>query len=455
MAVSHPGDDAGMKKQWAARATLRVPEVAMTGSSLSNAPGTIDGPLRDEATLESLFRTHFSSLCQEARGHLGESASSAAPKVVESAFRQAWDDRASIATEADLTAYLHDMVRRCAARELSRRAAAHHLGGASSGGAHHASSAPDVDQAWQHLTRQIHPEATRAEAQAYTEQLRHSAAEHVGDLSKPQSLRIPVLIGVVGAAIAGGAMWYATQLGADRAVTRALASSEARTLSAANGQTGTLTLDDSTKVMLGAGSKLTLPKQFNEQMRAVKVDGAGRFTVAPGNPLPFEIRAGNAAVIATGTTIIVRAYPNDPVVTVRVPDGQATVKVDKQERALSNGQALVIESNGTMREPTPAELGVATNWTTRRVTIARQLRDVVTELNRWYGVDIKVPELKALDRPASVDAPLDSLRVAIAQVENSADVTFGYEGQTMVFRAKKAGDTSAAASVPAGKPKKK
>jgi len=115
----------------------------------------------------------------------------------------------------------------------------------------------------------------------------------------------------------------------------------------------------------------------------------------------------------------------------------------------------VIESNGTMREPTPAELGVATNWTTRRVTIARQLRDVVTELNRWYGVDIKVPELKALDRPASVDAPLDSLRVAIAQVENSADVTFGYEGQTMVFRAKKAGDTSAAASVPAGKAKKK
>jgi len=64
-------------------------------------------------------------------------------------------------------------------------------------------------------------------------------------------------------------------------------------------------------------------------------------------------------------------------------------------------------------------------------------------------------ELKALDRPASVDAPLDSLRVAIAQVENSADVTFGYEGQTMVFRAKKAGDTSAAASVPAGKAKKK
>ena len=418
----------------------------MTGSSVSNSPETIDGPLRDEATLESLFRAHFSSLCEEARDHLGAGASSAAPKVVESAFRQAWDDRSHIASEADLMVYLHDMVRRCAARELSRRAAAHHLGGAATGAGHHASSEPDVDQCWSHLTRQIHPEATRAEAHAYSEQLRHHAAEHVGDLSKPAAWRIPVLIGVVGAVVAAGAMWYATRLGVDRAVTRALASSEARPLVAPNGQTGTLTLDDSTRVMLGAGSKLIIPEMFNEQYRAVKIDGAARFIVAPSNPLPFEIRAGNAAVVATGTTITVRAYPNDPFVTVLVPEGTATVKVDEQERPLSAGKALVIESNGTMREPTPAELAVATNWTNRRVTVARQLKDVVQEINRWYGVDIKVPELKAHDRPASVDAPLDSLRVAIAQVENSAGVTFGYEGQTMVFRMKK--DSAATAAAP-------
>src|SRR5690349_1037967 len=54
-------------------ATLRAPEVAMTGSSLSS-PETISGPLRDEAALESLFRTHFSALSQEAKSHLGESA---------------------------------------------------------------------------------------------------------------------------------------------------------------------------------------------------------------------------------------------------------------------------------------------------------------------------------------------------------------------------------------------
>jgi DNA-directed RNA polymerase specialized sigma24 family protein len=426
-----------MKKQRAAGATLRVPEVAMTGSSLSS-PETISGPLRDEAALERLFRAHFSALTQEAKSHLGESAATAAPKVVEGAFRQAWDERDHIATEADLSTFLHDAVRRSAARELSRRAGARHLGGASGGHAHHAQAEATVDEAWHHLTRQLHPEQVRAEAAAYSEQLRHHAAEHVGDLSKPRSWKMPVLFAIVAAALAAGAMWYITSLGADRAVTRALGSSEARTLTANPGQTGVLTLDDSTKVMLGAGSRLTIPQKFNLELRAVKIVGAAKFTVAPGNPLPFEIRAGDdASIVATGTTIIARAYPNDPFTTVNLAEGQATVRVGKETRPLTAGQTVVVENGNKLRDATPEEAAVAVNWTNRRVTMSRKLRDVVAEMNRWFGTAIAVPENKVLDRNASVDAPLDSMRVAIGQIEKSADVTFRYEGpnQAMVFRA--------------------
>jgi ferric-dicitrate binding protein FerR (iron transport regulator) len=415
----------------------------MTGSSLTNASETIGGPLRDEAALESLFRAHFSALCAEAKTHLGEAAESAAPKVVEAAFRQAYDDREHIATEAELSSFLHDAVRRCAARELSRRAGARHLAAGASGAAHHHTAAiTDVDQAWAHLTRQLHPEVTRAEAAAYTEQLRHHAAEHVGDLSKERSWKLPVLFLIVVAALAGGAMWWLTRLGTDRAITRALASSEARTLQAANGQTGNLTLEDSTKVTLAPGSKLIIPQQFGDQMRAVKIEGAARFAVAPGNAQAFEIRAGDAAIVATGTTIIVRAYPNDKVVTVHLKEGQANIKLGKEMTPIAAGQTMVVDDH-KVRQSTPAEVAEAMNWTDRRVTISRQLRDVVAEMNRWYGVEIGVPEIKALDRPASVDAPLDSLRVAIAQVEKSADMTFGYEGQAMVFRMKKAAADSA------------
>jgi DNA-directed RNA polymerase specialized sigma24 family protein len=414
----------------------------MTGPSVSSA-SEITGPLRDEAALERLFRAQFSALCAEAKGHLGEEAASAAPKVVEASFRHAWDEREQIASEADLTTYLHDAVRRTAARELSRRAGARHLSHGAKGGAHHATAAQptDVESAWQHLTRQLHPEASRADAQAYAEQLRHHAAGHVGDLSKARSWKVPIAIFIVAAVLAGGAMWYLTQLGADRAVTRALDSSEARTLTANPGQTARLTLDDSTRVTFGAGSKLTIPKDFNTQIRAVRIDGAGRFSIAPGNPLPFEIRAGRAAVIATGTTITARAYPNDPFAIVSIDSGSATVRVEKQEQQLAAGQALLIEPDGKTRTPNADELALGTAWTNRRIVISRQLRDVVAEMNRWLGTEIKVPELKALDTPAKVNAPMDSMRVAIGQVEQSTGLEFAYEGpqNVMVFRTKKAG----------------
>lgn len=412
----------------------------MTGSSVSGVSDTTVGSLlSDESALERLFRSHFSALCEEARGHLGEVAGASAPRVVEVAFRQAWEDRAHITTDAELKSYLHEAVRGAAARELSRRTAAHRLGGAASGGAHHAAATADVDQSWAHLQRLLHPEAGRQEQQVLSEKLRHEAAAHVGDLSKPRSWKVPVLIFVIGAAVVLGGMWYVTTLGADRAVGRALDSNEARSLAAASGQTGLVTLDDSTKVTLAPGSKLTIPKLFGDELRAVKLEGAARFVVAPGHPKPFEVRAGDAAVLVAGTTLTVRAFANDPVVTVHVRDGEATIRLGKELHPLTAGRALSIESGGRVRDPSPAELALATNWTDRRVTMTnRQLRDVIQEINRWYGLEIKVPELKVLDRMASVDAPLDSLRVAIGQVEKSADVAFGYEGQTMVFRSNKA-----------------
>jgi ferric-dicitrate binding protein FerR (iron transport regulator) len=412
----------------------------MTGSSVSSTPETIVGPLRDEAALERLFRAHFLALTAEAKGHLGEEAASAAPKVVEAAFRQAWEERAQIPSEADLASFLHDAVRRASARELSRRAGARHLSHGAKGGSNHTVAETDVDTAWHHLSRQLHPEAVRADAQAYSEQLRHHAAEHVGDLSKARSWKVPVLIGIFAAALAGAGMWYLTSLGADRAVTRALDSSEAHTLVAQAGQTARLTLDDSTHVMFGAGSKLTIPKDFNTQIRAVKIEGAARFSIAPGNPLPFEIRAGKAAVTATGTTITARSYPNDPYAIVQLDSGTATVRVGKEQHPLTAGQALLIDNDGKTRTPNADELAFGTAWTQRRIFISRQLRDVVAELNRWIGTEIKVPELKALDTPAKVDAPMDSMRVAIGQVEQSTGLEFAYEGpnQVMVFRTKKA-----------------
>jgi len=79
---------------------------------------------------------------------------------------------------------------------------------------------------------------------------------------------------------------------------------------------------------------------------------------------------------------------------------------------------------------------------------------VMEALTRWFNYDVKVIDRPLFDREASFSVPLDSSRLAISQVEKSANVKFAYEGETKVFR--DAGAKAPAKGAPAkGAPAKK
>jgi ferric-dicitrate binding protein FerR (iron transport regulator) len=391
-------------------------------------------PLTDARSLEEYFRSHFSELTAEAKSHLDD-ASAAAPKVVEGAFRHAWEERQHIQTTEQLDAFLHDEVRHGAAREKSRRASLHHhTGGAPK--ATHATAAMDVDQSWTHLSRSLHlvPDdvSTVAERESAA-LLRHDAAGHVAELGKKRSWKVPVAIGVVAALAVTAAIWYVDRLGDEGAITGALSAADARTHVAATAQLAIVTLDDGTRVMLTPESRLIVPKQFGELMRAVKLDGEATFTVTPGQRKPFEVRAADTKTVVTGTVFTVRAFASESAVVVAVQQGGATVQVGDSLRAVTAGHAVLV-SKKTMREPSASELQEATTWNDKTLTIAnRQLRDVLPQLKRWYGLDIKVIDRPLLDRMVTLQASLDSPNEAITGVSKSANVKFGYEGKTMVF----------------------
>jgi hypothetical protein len=66
---------------------------------------------------------------------------------------------------------------------------------------------------------------------------------------------------------------------------------------------------------------------------------------------------------------------------------------------------------------------------------------------------VKVPDKPLLDRPTSIDAPLDSAMLAIKQIEQSANVKFAYEGQNKVLRDAPKSASKAAAPKPTAKKK--
>lgn len=406
----------------------------VTGSAASGAASSV---LADEQALKRVFDANYDACLASAKSQLAD-APTLAPRVVEVAFLNAWNQRAAFGTQEQLDTFLADEIRHGSARALSRRFSGHRMG-AMGGGAQseaHTTSQADAAKVWSQIERNIHGEGHSAEAHAAAATAgRHDAASHMKSVAKSRSWVPAIIIGVgaLGVALAGAV--YMNRLGEDDAVLSAVNAQGIQPIASSPGQIGSLTLGDGTKMRIGPETKVMIPEHgFPDKVRAVRVDGTASFDVATGQVLPFRAVAKRMQFIATGTKFIVSAFPTDSGVRVKVLEGTVTAKAGKRMSTVTAGQALFITSD-SMRAPTEAEAAEAFGWIDGRIAVEhQQLRRVIAALTRWFNYDVKVPDLPLLDRDATFNVPLDSSRLAISQVEQSANVKFAYEGETKVFR---------------------
>jgi ferric-dicitrate binding protein FerR (iron transport regulator) len=420
----------------------------------STSPGTPASPayLRDETALRRAFDAEFAGAMASASEKLKD-ATALAPRVVETAFVNVWQQRESLTSLQQFKQVLADEITHGAARALSRRAAAHRFGASAARdeqtmtGTHAASPQADVEEAWSRITRTIRGEGNTAAAhKAAASAGRHEAAAHMKDVAKSRSWGVPIAIGVVALAVAIWGVTYLSRLGEDDAVMASVAAPTIQPIAASAGQIGSVNLGDGSKMRLGPETKVFIPDGFPTKIRAIRVDGTAAFDVAPNQLLPFRVVANHTQFIATGTKFAISSYSEDSAAKVLVQEGSVTVKAGKQSNVVAAGQAMVADRTG-IHALSDADKSESFSWVDGRIVVQQKpLRHVVAVLARWFNSDVKVPDLPLLDRPTSIDVPLDSNMLAIKQVEQSANVKFGYEGQNRVLR--DAGKT-------AGKPAKK
>lgn len=242
----------------------------------------------------------------------------------------------------------------------------------------------------------------------------------------------------LGVVVLAGAFWWMSQSSRESVITEMLAAAETNAVSTLAGQLGSLTLPDSSTARLGAESRLAIVPEFGRKYRTVRLTGAGSFTVAPGNEVPFDVRAGDALAVTVGSaggTISVSDYADDPHAIVRADAGEARVRAGEGARTLASGAAILIARDGTLREPTADELAQAFAWTDGRF-VARDMRvaDIAARLWRWYGTRVSVPDSAVAARTLSMDVPLESSQAALNAIEEGANARFAWEGGKMVFR---------------------
>ena len=85
-------------------------------------------------------------------------------------------------------------------------------------------------------------------------------------------------------------------------------------------------LPDGTLVLLGSGSTLHYPSDFDATSREVRLEGEAYFTVEHDGRRPFRVRAGELVATDLGTEFLVRAYPEEAHARVVVRSGEVAVR---------------------------------------------------------------------------------------------------------------------------------
>ena len=77
------------------------------------------------------------------------------------------------------------------------------------------------------------------------------------------------------------------------------------------GQTKEYTLNDGTRITLNSQSKLSIPSNYNEKERSVKITGEAFFDVTPNQEKPFTVTGKEMLIKVLGTFLYQNAFLHD------------------------------------------------------------------------------------------------------------------------------------------------
>lgn len=159
-----------------------------------------------------------------------------------------------------------------------------------------------------------------------------------------------------------------------------------------------VTLADSTRVWLNAGSRLRYPNRFSTDRREVELEGEAYFEVTHHESQPFIVKAGTTRIEVLGTQFNVRADNGAPCITTLI---KGCVKVRNKAN-----DTVVIHPGQQVNAPVEGAMSVRavdcrfyTAW--KRDRFAFQdvpLYRLMDELSQWYGCTFEFsrPELANL-----------------------------------------------------------
>lgn len=154
-----------------------------------------------------------------------------------------------------------------------------------------------------------------------------------------------------------------------------------------------ITLSDGTTVHLAPSSKIRVPKKFEGKERLVKLDGEGLFDVTKNKEVPFIVETGKYNIQVLGTKFNVRAYSKDSYFETFLLEGSVNVYNDIEKVQLRPNEGVTLVDNRLIK--TSVDITNVNYMQTGVYTFEnKSLREILSKLETWYGIEFKVTNKK-------------------------------------------------------------
>lgn len=189
----------------------------------------------------------------------------------------------------------------------------------------------------------------------------------------------------------------------------------------------TFELPDGSKVWLNSGSSISFAKSFVEKTRHVKLNGEAYFDVKK-DERPFQVETAHVTVDVLGTAFNVMAYDHEqPAVTLE--RGKVTLKTaSSQEETLAPGQQALIDTLSHAIRLQQVETNLYSSWIRNQLIFKEEaLGHVVSRLERWYNIDIRITDPSLLDIPMTATIEMESVGEVMELMDLTLPIRYEYD----------------------------
>ncbi|MBO9634785.1 MAG: FecR domain-containing protein [Chitinophagaceae bacterium] len=205
------------------------------------------------------------------------------------------------------------------------------------------------------------------------------------------------------------------------------------TMSTPRGRQFHLTLPDGTAVWLNSESSIRYPAIFTGKERKVEVNGEVYLEVAKNAKMPFRVIINDQpAIEVLGTSLNIKAYGDESVVSATLLEGSIRVNAFHTSRMLSPGQQARYNASG-ISVVNDVDINQVIAWKNGLFNFnGYTLHDVMGEISRWYDLEIVY---EGQPKPGEIRGKMQR-NLSLSQVMNvlkGLDIHYRLEGRKLII----------------------